>query len=223
MVGSLIYGMTCTRPDLSWAVTKLSQHLEKPLHSDLVMLKHVFRYISGTLDYKLQFTKTKNGLKLIGYCDADWASSAEDRRSTSGYCFALNECGSSISWRSKRQNTVALSSCESEYMALTLASQEAIYLASLLQELLGSSSRETVKIFADNQGAISLTKNPVHHSRSKHIDIKYHYIRENVTNKNIDIVYVPSEHNVADIMTKSLAKVKLRKFVSMLFGFGYTP
>ena len=218
MVGSLIYAMTCTRPDLSWVVTKLSQHLENPTNVDSVMLKHVFRYLIGTLDYKLSFTKSHNVLKLISFSDADWGSS-DDRKSTSGYYFKLNEHGPAISWKSKRQKTVALSSCESEYMALTAATQEALYLSQLLKDLLIENSIEPVKINADNQGAIVLAKNPVHHSRSKHIDIKYHFIRENVLNKKIDIVYVPSEHNVADMMTKPFSKIKLRKFKDVLFGY----
>ena len=217
MVGTLIYAMTCTRPDLSWVVSKLSQHLANPSDTDFVMLKHVFRYILGTLDYRLTYKKSSNGLLLNGFCDADWGTSL-DRKSMSGYCFFLNKDGSAISWKTKKQATVALSSCESEYMALCLATQEAVYLSSLVNDMSLSQKTEPVVINVDNQGAIALAKNPVHHNRSKHIDIKYHFIRENVANNKIELQYVPSADNIADVMTKPVAKVKLSKFRKLLFG-----
>ena len=176
MVGSLIYAMMCTQPDLSWVVTKLSQHLSNPTDVDCIMLKHVFRYIMGTLNYHLCFRKSVDGLKLNGFSDADWGTSV-DRRSTSGYYFSLNKDGPAISWKSKKQQTVALSSCESEYMALCAATQEAIYLSQLYNDLnIVEKSIEPVVVNVDNQGTIALAKNPVHHNRSKHIDIKYHFI-----------------------------------------------
>ena len=218
MVGSLIYAMTCTRPDLSWAVTRLSQHLSNPTQCDFTMVKHVFKYILGTLNYKLEFRKSNTGLRLHGYSDANWGESKEDRKSITGYYFCLNEVvGPAISWKSKRQQTVALSSCESEYMALTAAAQEALYLSKLLNELINQSF-EPVQIYGDNQGAIALTQNPIQHQRSKHIDIRYHFIRDYVQKKNIEITYVPTDSNVADLMTKPCSKIKLRKFNKMLFG-----
>ena len=122
IVGSLIYAMTCTQPDLSWVVSKLSQHLANPVDTDWVMLKHVLRYLKGTMDYKLCYTKSRNRLDLIGYSDSDWASSV-DRRSTIGYYFALNNNGPPISWKTRKQQMVALSSCEAEYMALAASTQ----------------------------------------------------------------------------------------------------
>ena len=218
--------MTCTRPDLSWVVTRLSQHLNGPTPVDAVMLKHVFRYLLGTLDYKLTYTKSEGGgLQLFGFSDADWGSSKEDRKSISGYYFSLNKNGPAISWKSKRQSTVALSSCEAEYIAMTHASQEALYLSQLLKDLFPSKSfnpttinSSGVQINVDNQGAIKLSRNPVHHNRSKHFDIKYHFIRDSIASKKINSVYVPSEDNVADLMTKPFSKVKLRKFEELLFG-----
>ena len=216
LVGSLIYAMTCTRPDLAWAVTKLSQHLADPTQADFTMVKHVFRYIRGTYDYKLTFRKT-NDLKLVGFKDADWASSVEDRRSTSGYCFALNDSGPVVSWKSKKQPTVALSSCESEYVALCAGMQEALYLKRLLEELL-QNSFGPIEINVDNQGAISLSKNPTQHDRSKHVDIKYHFCRECVSSGKVEVQHVSSEDNVADVMTKAASKGKLAKFRDKLFG-----
>ena len=221
MVGSLIYAMTCTRPDLSFVVSKLSQHVSKPTNADFVMLKHVFRYILGTLDCKLIFKKSQNGLLLSGYCDSDWGSSP-DRRSMSGYCFALNPEGPAISWKTKKQETIALSTCEAEYMSGCLASQEAIYLSNLFRDM-NICSRRTVSvpvlINIDNQGAMDLARNPVNHKRSKHISIKFHFIREKVANNDIELSYIPSGDNVSDMMTKPVPKVKLIKFRQYLFGY----
>ena len=135
LVGSLIYAMTCTRPDICWIVTTLSQYLSKALQEHWVAAKHVLRYLKGTLDYELCYRKCSEDLKLIGYSDADWASSTHDRRSISGYCFSLTETGSLISWRSKKQRTVALSCCEAECIALPATVQEALYLIQLLDQL----------------------------------------------------------------------------------------
>ena len=172
MVGSLIYAATCTRPDLSFIVMKLSQNLSNPRTCDLLLLKHVFQYIKKTIDYALVFRKTEN-LKLIGYCDADWATNVDNRRSITGYCFSLSESGPVISWRSKKQNSVALSTCEAEYMAISQTCQELSFLVQLLKDII-SIDFEPVHINNDNQGAIALVKNPVKHQKSKHIDIRYH-------------------------------------------------
>ena len=112
IVGSLIYIMTCTRPDLSWIVSKLSQTLSNPKEGDLVAAKHVLRYLKGSINYEICFTKSNAELQVLAYSDSDWASCLEDRRSTTGYCCTLNEKGPMISWKSKKQPTVALSSCE---------------------------------------------------------------------------------------------------------------
>ena len=159
MVRSLVYAMTCTRPDLSYCITKLSRHLSKPEPSDWIMLKHVFRYISNTVNYKLTFCKTKGNFRLFANCDADWGSLLNDRRSISGYCLSLKG-GPPISWKSKKQASVALSTCEAEYMSLSITCQEAMYLARLLTELRRQQFAPTV-MKSDNQGAIALIKNPV--------------------------------------------------------------
>ena len=123
IVGSLIYLMTCTRPDLSYVVTKLSQNMKSPTKAHLNLAKDVLRYVKGTIDYNLKFTKS-TCLTLIGYSDSDWGNSG-DRKSISGYCFLLNVNGPLISWKSKKQSVVAISSCEAEYIAMTHAIQEA--------------------------------------------------------------------------------------------------
>ena len=209
IVGSLIYVMTGTRPDLCYVVSKLSQYMSKPSKVHLNLAKHCLKYIKGTLNYSLRF-QSSDRLKLIGFCDADWGAS-EDRFSISGYSFQLSNRGPLISWKSRKQRTVALSSCEAEYVALTDAIQEAKFLRQLFADMTNN-HKECVTVFADNQGAIALSKNPVHHQRSKHIDIKYHFIRSEIVNGNIELYYVPSEDNVADIFTKAVSKCKLNKF-----------
>ena len=159
IVGSLIYAMTCSRPDLAYVVTKLSQSLEKPSEADWITVKHVLRYLRGTINKSLFYSKSTKSFKLAGYSDSDWASS-KDRRSTTGYCFNLCDSSAVVSWKSKKQETVALSTCEAEYMALTAATQEAIFLSMLAQNF-GVNSSEPIKIRGDNQGSIHLTKNPI--------------------------------------------------------------
>ena len=210
IVGSLIYIMTATRPDLCFVVTKLSQFASKPTLTHLGLAKHVLRYIKGTLDHGLKFCKSRTGLELIGYCDSDWGSS-EDRRSITGYCFMLNSHGPLISWKCKKQRVVSLSTCEAEYIATSYAVQECNFLSQLYADVTGS-QRNNVLLFVDNQGAIALAKNPVYHQKSKHIDINYHFVRSQVENGNVKLMYVRSEDNIADMFTKPLPKCKLFKF-----------
>ncbi|CAL4070928.1 unnamed protein product, partial [Meganyctiphanes norvegica] len=139
-----------------------------------------------------------------------------DRHSISGYCYVLNKKGPLISWRCSKQRIIALSSCEAEYVALTVAIQEAKFLRQLLADIQGCTT-SGVKLYADNQGAIALAKNPVHHQRTKHIDIKYHFIRFAIEEGIIDLQYIPSGENIADQFTKPLSCVKLAD-LSMISG-----
>ena len=207
--------MTCTRLDICWVVTKLSQHLDNPVDADWIMIKHVLRYLKGTLDYRLYYTKSEGDLSLVGYSDSDWGGSLEDRRSTTGYVFMLKPDGPPISWKCKKQPTVALSSCEAEYMALAASIQETMFLFMLLRSFL---KQRSVTVFVDNQGTIALASKYVTENRSKHIDIRYHFIREKILSGFVDLTYVPSEDNVADLMTKPCSKVKLQRFNRVLFG-----
>ena len=215
VVGSLLYATTCTRPDLSWVVSNLSQHLANPDLSDWVKLKHVLKYVKGTLNYKLCYTKSADGLAVFGYSDSDWGASNSDRRSTTGYYFALNSAGPPISWKSRKQPTVALSSCEAEYMALSASTQEAMYLITVMKDYLISSKPV---IHSDSQSALSLIQNPIDHNRTKHIDIRFHFVREKYAGGLIDIRYIPREENVADLMTKAASKPYLNNFHVQLFG-----
>ena len=220
IVGSLIYAMVCTRPDLSWVVTKLSQSLAKPSKGDWVIIKHVLQYIKGSLDKKLVYRKTADGLKLHGFSDSDWAGDTSDRRSTTGYCFMLNTSGPPVSWKSQKQSTVALSSCEAEYMALCDAVKEAKFLDMTMRDFVPEQSFHPVPVHVDNTGTISLGKNTMVTKRSKHIDIRYHFTRECYQNGQIDLVYVPTASNLADLFTKPMTKFKMDSFNAMLFGAG---
>ena len=184
------------------------------------MVKHVFQYLKGTVNYSLKYTKydtSSTSGSLFGYSDSDWGSSVTDRKSITGYYFGMNIKGPAVSWKSKRQQTVALSSCEAEYMALAAATQEALFLSNLIKDFV-TMEIAPVTIFSDNQGAIALSKHPIHHHRTKHIDIRYHFIRDNISNKFIKVEYVPTSHNVADLMTKPATKIKLQHFKDRLFG-----
>ena len=217
-VGSLIYLTTCTRPDLSFVVSRLSQYLAKPTEEQWVTVKHVLRYLKGTADKGLTFRKNNTeNLGIHAYSDADWAADANDRRSTTGYCVNLNENSALVSWKSRKQPTVALSTCEAEYMALASTVQECLYLEQLLSSMDSYKYTETV-IHEDNQGTIALARNPVNRKRCKHIDIKYHFIRSIVNEGKVNLMYCSTDEMVADVMTKPVNKFKLKKFANHLFG-----
>uniref|UniRef100_A0AAV1UAD0 Uncharacterized protein n=1 Tax=Peronospora matthiolae TaxID=2874970 RepID=A0AAV1UAD0_9STRA len=174
-VGCLMYLTVGTRPDLAAAVGVPSQFASEPCPTHWQALKRVFRYVNGTRTHGIEFQASEDD-SLQGYSDADWDGDIESRRSTSG--FIMNN--SRIGWRRKKQRTVALSSTEAEYMALSEATQEAVWLRVFLCELGEMTSNQAVKIFEDDQGSIALAKNPEFHKRTKHIDIRYHFAREKV-------------------------------------------
>ena len=226
IVGSLMYLMTNTRPDLCFVVSYLSKFMVSPTFAHLQLAKRVLRYLKHTISKGLTFVKSSDRSAIIGYCDSDWGQS-KDRHSISGYCFVLNKKGPAISWRCSKQKIIALSSCEAEYVALTAATQEAKFLRQLLADIQGRAINGVklydhnqdaiVSLYADNTGAIALAKNPVHHQRSKHIDIKYHFIRLAVEEGIVDLQYIPSNENIADQFTKPLSWVKLND-LSMING-----
>jgi hypothetical protein len=154
---------------------------------------------------------------IVGDSDADWSGDLNDRKSTIGYYFKFEGNGGAISWEVKKQATVALSTAEAEYQAMAAAAQKAIYLRALLKDF-GFSMKKAIDIGEDNQSCIKMCHNPVMHKRSKHIDTKLHFIRERVENKEIKIHYVPTEEMTADILTKSLPRVKVEKHRTVLLG-----
>ena len=210
LVGSLMYLAISTRPDIAYAVSALSQFNSNPGVEHWNAAKRVLRYIRGTTDYKL--TYRREGTPIRGYVDADWASCTDDRRSYTGYAFIL--ANAAVSWDAKKQRTVALSSTESEYMALCEGTKEAIYLRNLLEEI--GIQKAPMILFNDNQGAQQLIKNSVHHNRSKHIDIRYFFIKEAFENKVIDPKYLSTENMLADVLTKPLHKPKHSICVKLL-------
>lgn len=203
IVGCLRY-LLHTRPDLSYAVGVLSRYMQSPRTSHGAAMKHVLRYLQGTKSYGLNF-KRKGDKKLIGYSDSSHDINQDDGKSTAGHIFYFGE--SPITWCSQKQPTVALSSCEAEFMAATAAACQAIWLQDLLHEVTGW-NRESITLYVDNQSAIALTKNPVFHGRSKHINKRYHFIRECVENEQVNVEHVSGEKQLADILTKPLARIK---------------
>jgi hypothetical protein len=179
-VGSLMYAMLCTRLDLAYPISMLNYHMANPSMEHWMAVKRIFRYLQGTLQMKLQFGATPSK-EVLGYCDVDW--DLEDRRSTTGFVFMIR--GGAISWSSKRQPTIALSTTKAENMANTQATKEAIWITKLMMDLGYMEEKKMMVIRCDNQGAISLTKNPTHHARSKHIDVQHHFVRERVENEEV--------------------------------------
>jgi hypothetical protein len=175
IIGSLMY-LTNTRPDICFAVNALSQFLVEPRRVHLVVAKHVMRYLKGTIDCGLSYDGDHD-FRLSGYTDADWAGSVSDRKSTSGCCFSLGSA--MISWQSRKQSSIALSTAEAEYIDACSASCEAIWLRKLLTGLFDLEMRATL-ILCDNHSCIKMTENPVFHDRSKHIEIRYHFIHNMV-------------------------------------------
>ena len=202
-VGSLMYIMLGTRPDLSYAVGRVSRYLEKPEKLHWAAVKRIFRYLKGTADVGLRFQREISPT-LTGFSDADWANSV-DRKSISGYAFLLG--GSLISWASKKQATVALSSTEAETVATTEAAREAQWLIKLLKDL-HKIQGGAIQIYVDNQPSMALLKREGHHGRTKHIDVKYLYVQELVEHKKVELEYCPTEEMAADFLTKPLPRLK---------------
>ena len=208
-VGSLMYAMLGTRPDIAYAVSVVSRFASKPTDQHWGAVKHILRYLKHTLHYQLTY---QGGLgALQGYTDSDWGGDTHTRRSTAGYVFNIGS--GALSWSSKRQPTVALSSCEAEYFGQTQATKEAIWLKKLLAELNpGDEHPKTVVLYGDNQGAIAMSKDPLFHPRTKHVAIQLKWQREKVAEKEVDIQWIPTDKMVADGLTKPVDRVKFEAF-----------
>jgi hypothetical protein len=207
IIGSLMY-LTNTRPYIFFAMNTLSQFLVKPIHVHLVATKHVMRYLKGTLDCGFNYDGDHD-FTLSGYTDSDWAGSVSDKKSTSGCCFSLGLA--MILWQSRKQSNIALSTMEAEYIVACSASCEAIWLRKLLTDLFDI-DMEATTILCDNQSCIKMTKNHVFHDRSKHIEIRYHYICDMVQRGALKFQYVSTDEHVADVLTKPLSHVKFEHF-----------
>jgi hypothetical protein len=186
--------------------------MENPTTEHLLAVKRILRYVAGTLNFGC-FYKRKKDAELIGFSDSDLAGDIDTRKSTTGVFFFLG--GNSITWQSEKQKIVALSSCEAEYVAGTTAACQGIWLTRLLNELKGTKVR-AFELKIDNQSAIALSKNPVFHDRSKHIELRYHFIRECVEHNRVKIQYIGTSEQLADILTKALGRQRFCELRSKL-------
>jgi hypothetical protein len=210
-VGRLLYVSRGTRPDITYAVSHISQFMEEPRTTHLKAAQRVFKYLKGTRDFRLVLGGKNT--TLFGYSDADWASQIH-RRSISGFAFFLGI--GAVTWSSKKQPIVTLSSTESEYVALTHAAKELLWLQKLLTDLSFIYSNSTTTLFCDNQGAITLSKDSTYHARTKHIDVHFHFIRQTVMQGRASLIYCPTDDMIADAFTKALNRFKLQKFRDLL-------
>ena len=204
-LGSVLWPVVVSRPDAAYSVGILSQFIQNPGQAHWEGVKRVISYLGSTKNLWLTFGGTSKNL-LKGYSDADWASQ-KHRHSISGYSFHYGI--GAVSWSSKKQQIVAQSSTEAEYIAQTHAAKEGVWLKAFTEEVCGTRGGAML-INCDNQGAIALAKDNKFHSRTKHIDIRYHYIRKSVENKKISVSYIPTQDNVADIFTKALPRPKFQ-------------
>jgi hypothetical protein len=208
-IGSLLFLAQISRPDIAFAVHKVSQYCNKPSQEHWNAVKWIFRYLRGTMNMKLEYSKTGSDY-IIGYSDADWGGSNQ-RHSTSGYIFQM--AGGPISWKSQKQSTIALSTCEAEYIALSSATQEAVWYYNLQKEL---NESRAIPINVDNQSAIQIAENNAYSSRCKHIDIRYHFIRDILRKQIINLNYISTDKQTADIFTKGLQAVKQKIMIQLL-------
>ena len=201
-----------TRPDIAYSTILLARYASNPNLEH----KNIFKYLSKTKDLGIIYTRKDNGY-ISGYCDADYAGDIATAKSTNGYIFYLAK--GPIMWKSKLQSIIAQSTTEAEYIAINIASKEAVYIKSLLQEL-GYYKQKKLPLYTDNNGALLLAKNPIFHEWTKHIAVKYHYIRDLINKGILDLIYIPTNVQKADGFTKALDKVKFKEFIRMLNNVG---
>jgi hypothetical protein len=213
-VGSLMYAALGSRPDIAFAVQTVSRFSKNPGPVHWEAVKRIFRYLKGSMEWWLTFGRSR--MDLTGFMDAD-GSMAEDRHAISGYAFLIH--GGAVSWSAKRQEIVALSTTEAEYVAITHAAKEAIWLRSFISQIFDISLDSTT-LFSDNKSAIKLTKDHQYHACTKHIDIRFHFIRYIVEEGSIQLVYCPTDEMLTDGLTKALPSMKVKHFASQ---FGLSP
>ena len=210
LVGSLMYAAIGTRPDIAFATSTLAQFMSDPAPFHWEAAKRVLRYLKGTQDYSLTFGGEI--LDLIGYTDADWGSQSH-RHSISGHVYLFS--GGAISWSSRKQPIIALSSTEAEYIAASDAVRELLWLRSLISEITIPISHP-ITLLCDNQSAIQIASNGLINARTKHIDIRIHFIRNIVESGVIDLVYCPTDQILADTLTKALPRPHVKYLAGKL-------
>lgn len=209
IIGLLMYAMLAIRPDLSVSLNILSRFQSTASEELYMSLTRFLRYIQGTINTKLIFTQNYDNI-LEGFVDADWDGDMIGRKSTTGFIFKIFGC--SVTWCTRKQQSVAISSTEAEYVALSIAVSKACWLKALLIDFNVVLTNKPIEIFEDNQSAIHVAKNPSNHKRLKHVDIRYHFVRHKVEDKTIKINYIKTEDQIADLFTKPLGKYSFEKF-----------
>jgi hypothetical protein len=199
-VGKLIY-LSHTRPDIAYAVSVVSQFMHNPRQPHMDAVERILRYLKSSPGKGLLFSKHGH-LGVDGYTDADWAGSANDRRSTSGYFTYVG--GNLVTWRSKKQSVVSRSSAEAEYRGMAIGVCELLWLKNLMKDL-GFSQRTAMNLYCDNKSAIEIAHNPVQHDRTKHVEVDRHFIKEKLEAGIIQFPFVKSEFQLADVLTKAVS------------------
>ena len=199
IVGSLRY-LCHTRPDIAYGVGLISRYMVKPTTSHLVAAKRIMRYVKGTSSYDIQYSKNQSG-ELIGYSDYDWSGDKDDKKSIVAYVFMIGNAA--FSWSSKKESIVALSSCEADYIAASMTACQAQWINMLLMEL-KLIKNEKMELRIDSKSAIDLAKHLVAHGRSKHIETKFHFLRDQVNNGKLEVKYCKTDEQIADLLTKPL-------------------
>ncbi|OWZ13835.1 polyprotein [Phytophthora megakarya] len=207
LIGCLLYITTCTRPDVAYIVTQLSRFLENPGQQHWKAAIRVLRYLKGTRDLGIVYNGNKGKVELTAYTDADWGSNLDDRRSVSGTMVMIS--GAPVVFKSKYQRMVVLSSAEAVYMALCQCTQEVLWTRAMLKDLVHKQVGAT-QVFEDNQNAIAVESNAGYNATTKHMDIKHHFIRENVARDIIDVNYVSTKDQLADMLMKGLGTKRLQ-------------
>jgi hypothetical protein len=206
LIGSLCY-LVHTRPDIAFVVGYMSWFMERPTMEHLQAVKRILCYMAGTLDYGLHYGRAPNTTRFVDYCDSDLVGDVDTSKSTTGMMFFLGDC--LVNWQSLKQKVV-ISSYEEEYIATTTAVTQTLWLSRMLAELL-SRKMNVVELKVDGKSALVLAKNPVFHERSKHIHIKYHFIRDCLEDGSIKASHIATTDQLADILTKSLGKSKFQE------------
>ena len=199
IVGSLMY-LTATQPDLMFVLSLISKYMERPTESHLMAAKRILRYVKGTSSFGMFYRKGGDE-ELFGYTDIDYAGDQDDRKSTSGYVFMINS--SAVSWSSKKQPVVTLSTTEAEFIAAASSACQVVWLRRILKSLSHVQYDSTV-VYCDNISTIKLSKNPVMHGRSKHIDVRFHFLRDLVNDGVVELKQCSTQEQIADIMTKPM-------------------